>query len=265
MAADLPPPVVDGPEGLHAGLQLGDASLGEGPGVLAGADGGVLGRQAEGVEAERREHGVALHGAVAHQEVAEGVVADVALVGRAARVGVHAQDVLRRAGVVGVDLVEAARRPSAAATSARPPGRRRPAPFSDSREPDTAPWPPPSFPGAHCGLTNHSDQAGTRGSGQAGLVTWRRRPGGVAQLVERLTGSQEVRGFESLRLHSKSPGGVQAGVDSRRRPGARRTGAGTGNSPRPTPRPSPDRSRAARPMIRRESAIWAARPGFLSR
>src|ERR1017187_8456479 len=25
--------------------------------------------------------------------------------------------------------------------------------------------------------------------------------GGVAQLVERLTGSQEVRGFESLRLH----------------------------------------------------------------
>jgi hypothetical protein len=29
------------------------------------------------------------------------------------------------------------------------------------------------------------------------------RYGGVAQLVERLTGSQEVRGFESLRLHSK--------------------------------------------------------------
>jgi hypothetical protein len=28
--------------------------------------------------------------------------------------------------------------------------------------------------------------------------------GGVAQLVERLTGSQEVRGFESHRLHSKS-------------------------------------------------------------
>ena len=27
-------------------------------------------------------------------------------------------------------------------------------------------------------------------------------PGGVAQLVERLTGSQEVRGFESHRLHS---------------------------------------------------------------
>jgi hypothetical protein len=34
--------------------------------------------------------------------------------------------------------------------------------------------------------------------------------GGVAQLVERLTGSQEVRGFESLRLHHISAG--QAGV-----------------------------------------------------
>jgi hypothetical protein len=51
------------------------------------------------------------------------------------------------------------------------------------------------------------------------LHSWKRRPaerpasarsdrvlaflGGVAQLVERLTGSQEVRGFESLRLHPK--------------------------------------------------------------
>jgi hypothetical protein len=30
--------------------------------------------------------------------------------------------------------------------------------------------------------------------------------GGVAQLVERLTGSQEVRGFEPHRLHPKVPG-----------------------------------------------------------
>jgi hypothetical protein len=36
----------------------------------------------------------------------------------------------------------------------------------------------------------------------AGNVTG--RPGGVAQLVERLTGSQEVRGFESLRLHPRA-------------------------------------------------------------
>ena len=32
--------------------------------------------------------------------------------------------------------------------------------------------------------------------------------GGVAQLVERLTGSQEVRGFESLRLHSNGQVGM---------------------------------------------------------
>ena len=37
--------------------------------------------------------------------------------------------------------------------------------------------------------------------------------GGVAQLVERLTGSQEVRGFESLRLHSK----MQVRVGARKR------------------------------------------------
>jgi hypothetical protein len=38
--------------------------------------------------------------------------------------------------------------------------------------------------------------------------------GGVAQLVERLTGSQEVRGFESLRLHSEIPDDAR---DSRQR------------------------------------------------
>ena len=108
VAADLPAPVVDRAEALHAGLQLGDAGLGEGPRVLAGADGGVLGGQAEGVEAEGRQHGVSLHGAVPDEQVAEGVVPDVALVGGPARVGVHAQDVLRRARVVGIDLVEAA-------------------------------------------------------------------------------------------------------------------------------------------------------------
>ena len=39
--------------------------------------------------------------------------------------------------------------------------------------------------------------------------------GGVAQLVERLTGSQEVRGFESHRLHrSRRSGGCEAPVTS---------------------------------------------------
>ncbi len=54
----------------------------------------------------------------------------------------------------------------------------------------------------------------------ARLVTCRFAPGGVAQLVERLTGSQEVRGFESPRLHPKAkvrgivPGGLEEGEAS---------------------------------------------------
>ena len=63
--------------------------------------------QPEGVEPERGEHGVAQHGAVADQQVTEGVVADVAHVGRAGRVGVHGEHVPGRAGVVGVHLVGA--------------------------------------------------------------------------------------------------------------------------------------------------------------
>ena len=83
VAADLAPPVVDGAEpGAATGLQLGDPGVGEDPGVRARLDGRVLGRQAERVEAEGREHAVPEHGPVADEQVAEGVVADVALVGR---------------------------------------------------------------------------------------------------------------------------------------------------------------------------------------
>ncbi len=81
-------------------------------GMFAGANGGVLGGQPEGVEAEGRENGESLHGAVANEQVPEGVVADVALMGRPARVGVHAQHVLRGAGIVGIDLVEMAVSPA---------------------------------------------------------------------------------------------------------------------------------------------------------
>ena len=108
----LPSPVVDGAQALDAGLELGDAGLGEAPGMFAGADGGVFRRQAEGVETQWRQDGKALHGAVTHEQVPEGVVPDVALVGGPARVGVHAQDVLRRARVVGVDLVDVAVSPA---------------------------------------------------------------------------------------------------------------------------------------------------------
>ncbi len=108
VAPDLTAPVVDRPQPLDAGLQLGDAGLGEGSGVFAGANGGVLGGKPEGVEAEGREDGESQHGAMADEQVPEGVVADMALMGRPARVRVHAQHVLRGAGVVGVDLVEVA-------------------------------------------------------------------------------------------------------------------------------------------------------------
>ena len=107
VAVDLPAPVVAGSEALQAGLELLDAGLGEGAGVATALDGGVLRRQAEAVESDGAEHRVALHGPLPHQQVSEGVVADVALVGGAARVGVHAEDVVRRAGVVVVDLVRA--------------------------------------------------------------------------------------------------------------------------------------------------------------
>ena len=81
--------------------------VGEDPGMGAGLDGRVLGGQPEAVEPDRAQHGVAGHGPLADDQVPEGVVADVALVGGAARVGIHAQHVQRRPGVVVVDLIGA--------------------------------------------------------------------------------------------------------------------------------------------------------------
>ena len=107
VAGDLAAPVVDGADAQDRAAELLDALVGELTGVAAGLDGGVLGRQPEAVEAHRRQHGVAVHRAVADVEVAEGVVADVAHVRRTARVRVHAQRVPVGAGVVVVDLVGA--------------------------------------------------------------------------------------------------------------------------------------------------------------
>ncbi len=55
VAVDLPAPVVDGAEPPERGRELGDPGVGEDPGVGPGLDGGVLGRQAEGVEPDRAE------------------------------------------------------------------------------------------------------------------------------------------------------------------------------------------------------------------
>ena len=107
VAVHLPAPVVDGTQAEEGGLELGDAGFGEGPRMGPGPDGGVLGREAERVEAERAEHALAQHGLVADGQVAEGVVPHVPLVGRARRVGVHAQRVVLLPRIVVVDPVGA--------------------------------------------------------------------------------------------------------------------------------------------------------------
>ena len=73
----------------------------------AALDRSVLGRKAERVEPERAQHRMALHRAVAYEDVAEGVVPDVALVGGAARVRVHAQHVVGRSRIVEIDTIRA--------------------------------------------------------------------------------------------------------------------------------------------------------------
>ena len=107
MAVDFPAPVVDGPEAPQRRRELGDPGVGEDPRVGPGLDGGVLGRQAEGVEPDRAEDPFSLHGLVADGQVPEGVVPHVALVRRPGGVGVHAQCVELLPGIVIVDLVGA--------------------------------------------------------------------------------------------------------------------------------------------------------------
>ena len=70
-----------------------------------GLDGRVLGRETERVEPDGRQHPIAPHGAVPDEQVAHGVVADVAHMSRTTRVGVHGEHVVGRPGIVVVDLV----------------------------------------------------------------------------------------------------------------------------------------------------------------
>ena len=83
VAAHLTTPIEDRAELADARAQLDDPLVGEDPRVRPGLDRRVLRRQAEGVEPEGRQHPEALHGLVAGDQVAEGVVAHVPLVGRA--------------------------------------------------------------------------------------------------------------------------------------------------------------------------------------
>ena len=67
-----------------------------------------------------------VHRAVPDEKIAERVVADVALVGRPARVRVHAKDVRGRARVVHVHLVGVLVDPALLPAPSRPLGRRMP-------------------------------------------------------------------------------------------------------------------------------------------
>ena len=211
VAVDLAAPVVDGTETPEGGGQLGDPGFGEDPGVGARLDGRVLGRQAERVESDGAEHALALHRLVPDRQVTERVVADMSLVGRTGWIGVHAQRVELRAGVVVLYLVGALVVPVAL-------------PFALHRADvvrachDTRVGDAPARPSLLPDQSGVSGEGGRVGAGRAGAVasagggrgvrpsadSVARAAGGVAQLVERLTGSQEVRGFKSHRLHSKS-------------------------------------------------------------
>ena len=99
---DLPRPVVGDPQPLELGLHVGDIVQGPGPGMDAALDGGVLGRHAQRVPADRVEDVEALHDLEPGDDVADRVVPDVAHVDVAGGVGVHLEAVeLRLGGVFG--------------------------------------------------------------------------------------------------------------------------------------------------------------------
>ena len=80
--------------------------------VAAVLDGGVLGRQAEGIEADREEHVVAVHPAVARQRVGRGDDVPVADVQVARRIRVHREQVVLGLRLVAkVRVVQAVGRP----------------------------------------------------------------------------------------------------------------------------------------------------------
>src|SRR5271154_1576181 len=75
--------------------------------MTAGLDGGILRREAKGVEPEGREDGFAEHGLITDDNISEGVDPDVALVGGAGRIRIHGEGVVALTGVIVVDLVRA--------------------------------------------------------------------------------------------------------------------------------------------------------------
>ena len=90
----FPGPVDGQTQALQLAAHVIDVGVGPAGGGHVVGDGGVFGRQAEGVPAHGLQHVEALHAVIARQHVADGVVAHVAHVQLARRVGEHGQAVV---------------------------------------------------------------------------------------------------------------------------------------------------------------------------
>ena len=91
---DLARPVDAQPQRLQLLLHVGDVVVSPLRGRHLVLDGGVLGGQAEGIPAHGLQHAVAAHLVPAGEHVADGVVAHMAHVQLARRVGEHGQAVI---------------------------------------------------------------------------------------------------------------------------------------------------------------------------
>ena len=103
---DLAVPIVGQTHLLERGLLCRDVGVCPLRGLRVVLDGGVFGRQPEGVPADGMKHLVAAHVQVARVDVADGVVAHVPHVQIAAGVGKHLEHVLGLARGVGVHMIE---------------------------------------------------------------------------------------------------------------------------------------------------------------
>ncbi|MGY3454666.1 hypothetical protein ACVWW5_000116 [Bradyrhizobium sp. LM3.4] len=97
---DLAAPVQRQPDRAELLLHRGDVVVSPGLRRDLALDGGVLGRQAEGVPAHRMQHVETLGAHEAGQHVAEGVIADMADMDAPRRVGEHLQHIVFRPRIV---------------------------------------------------------------------------------------------------------------------------------------------------------------------
>ena len=91
---------------LHRGERLVHVLIRPGGSLRVVLDGGVLGGQAKGIEADGMQHVVAAHAGLTGHGIADGIVARVAHVKVARRIREHLEHVLLGLGCVGVDREE---------------------------------------------------------------------------------------------------------------------------------------------------------------